>query len=58
MTGRDGFWSYQVGSPTPSLQEAIEARAIAATTTDAQWFSLSPGMRREIVRSARKRNGG
>lgn len=45
MNAPSTFWSYQAGSATPSLQDAIDARAIPPTTTDAQWFQLSPGMR-------------
>jgi hypothetical protein len=49
------FWSYQVEWETPSLEAAIAANAISANTTQQQWEALSPGMRREIVRSAAKR---
>ena len=48
------FWSYQAATETPSLAAAIEAGAIATSTTVAQWDQLTPGMKREIVRSARK----
>lgn len=47
------FWSYQAATPTPSVQEAIRAGAFRGT--EQQWEQLSPGMRREIVRSALKR---
>lgn len=47
------FWTYQAATATPTLAEAIRLGAIAADTTDAQWEALSPGMRREIVRSTR-----
>jgi hypothetical protein len=50
------FWSYQASEAAPSLEEAIKASAISASTTQAQWEALSPGMRREIARSAKKRN--
>jgi hypothetical protein len=49
------FWSYQASSETPSLGAAIAANAISVDTTLQQWEALSPGMRREIVRSAKKR---
>jgi hypothetical protein len=49
------FWSYQAATETPSLEHAIAANAISANTTQQQWEALSPGMRREIVRSAAKR---
>jgi hypothetical protein len=48
------YWTYQA-DPTPSLADAIAAGAIAADTTDAKWHQLTPGMRREIVRSASRR---
>lgn len=50
------FWSYQAATETPSLEYAIAANAISANTTQQQWEALSPGMRREIVRSAAKRS--
>lgn len=53
-TANDAFWSYQAATATPSLQAAIDAGAISATTTQAQWDAMSPGMRREIVRSLTK----
>ena len=45
------FWSYQPSSPTPSYWEALECGAIKPNMTEAGWQSLTPGMRREIVRS-------
>ena len=48
------FWSYQAPD-APSLETAIAAGRIAASTTIAQWESLSPGMRREICRNIRQR---
>lgn len=47
------FWSYQAGSPTPSAAEAVALGAFRGT--DHEWQQLSPGMRREIVRSNLKR---
>jgi len=45
------FWSYQPSSPTPSYWEALECGAIGANMSEDGWQSLTPGMRREIVRS-------
>lgn len=46
-----GFWSYKASGETPTLEAAIEIGAIPKDTTLQQWEALSPGMRREIVRS-------
>lgn len=51
---KKSFWTYQAATETPSLEQAIRAGAIAASTTQEQWEAMSPGMRREIVRSAKK----
>lgn len=48
------YWTYKAASPTPSYQEALDAGAINPTMTESGWHSLTPGMRREIVRAARK----
>lgn len=48
------FWSYQSSEETPSLATAIAIGAISAGTTDSQWQSITPGMRREIVRSHKR----
>lgn len=48
------FWSYQAPEP-PTLSRAIALGAINASTSQAQWEALSPGMRREIVRSQERR---
>lgn len=48
------YWTYQPGTPTPTLEQAIAAGAISPETTEADWHKLSPGMRREIVRSLGK----
>lgn len=51
------FWSYQPGSATPSWQEAVDCGAIKADKIDdAAWQRLTPGMRREIVRSWQRIN--
>ena len=51
MTTPKSFWSYQASTPTPSLEEAIQLKAINANTTQQEWDKLTPGMKREIVRS-------
>jgi hypothetical protein len=51
------FWSYQASGETPSLAEAIELKAISAKTTQVEWDRLSPGMKREIVRSKKPKDG-
>lgn len=43
------FWTYDA-PPTPSKPEWFNG-------TEAEWEQLSPGYRREIVRSYEKRNG-
>lgn len=49
----ESYWSYKASSPTPSVDDAIWAGAIPLNTTEKDWYKLSPGMRREIVRSAK-----
>jgi hypothetical protein len=51
------YWTYKAASPTPTYQEALDAGAINPTMTESGWHSLTPGMRREIVRAARKKSG-
>jgi hypothetical protein len=48
------YWTYQPGVETPTHEAAIAAGAIAPSTTAADWCKLSPGMRREIVRQAKR----
>ena len=50
MSG-EKYWTYQSSFPTPSFWELPEG---CFGGTEAQWFQLSPGMRREIVRSFKK----
>ena len=50
MSG-EKYWTYQSSFPTPSFNELPEG---CFKGTEAQWFQLSPGMRREIVRSFKK----
>lgn len=45
------YWMYQSSFPTPSFDELPDG---CFRGTEAQWFQLSPGMRREIVRSFKK----
>jgi hypothetical protein len=49
------FWTYQASSATPSYWEALECGAIKPNMTESGWQSLTPGMRREIVRSHLKK---
>lgn len=49
------YWTYKAASPTPTYQEALDAGAISPNMTESGWQSLTPGMRREIVRTARKK---
>lgn len=51
----ESYWTYRASEATPTLQDAIAAGAIAANTTETQWHQLSPGMRREILRTVKKR---
>lgn len=53
--GKD-FWTYKAASETPSLEDAIKVGAISSTTTEVEWNKLGPGMKREIVRTAKKRS--
>lgn len=46
------FWTYKA-PPTPGHAEAVAMGAFKGTGD--QWESLTPGMRREIVRHARRR---
>ena len=50
-------WMYQASEETPSLKAAVEKGAIHKDTTEEQWNQMSPGMRREIVRSKKKADG-
>ena len=52
----ESYWEYKASSPTPSLAEAIIAKAVSFNTTEKEWYELSPGMRREIVRAKFKNN--
>jgi hypothetical protein len=50
------FWTRQAPE-SPTLEQAIAVGGISPTTTWPEWESLSPGMRREIVRRAIQRGG-
>lgn len=47
MSG-ESYWTYQSAFVTPTFEELPEG---CFRGTEAQWHQLSPGMRREIVRS-------
>lgn len=49
------YWTYQSATKTPTHAEALALGAIRSDMTEQQWHSLTPGMRREIVRSHVKR---
>lgn len=49
----EAYWTYKASSPTPSYEEAWRAKAFNGTEKD--WYSLSPGMRREIMRANGKK---
>lgn len=51
----ESYWTYRCEAP-PSFQEAKEMGAIPKIESEAAWISLSPGMRREIVRQFEKRS--
>ena len=46
------YWMYQSSFPTPSFDELPKG---CFKGTEAQWFQLSPGMRREILRDFNRR---
>lgn len=52
---QEKYWSYQTGTHTPTVADLPEG-AIAKGTTDKEFESLSPGMRREIARTAAREN--
>lgn len=52
---QESYWTYRASEPTPTLAEAIAAGAISPDTTDTQWHQLSPGFRREIMRTTAKK---
>ncbi len=47
----ENYWTYQSSLSTPSFEELPEG---CFGGTETQWSQLSPGMRREIVRSFKK----
>lgn len=47
----EAYWEYKASSSTPSLLDAKWIGAIKPETTEEEWYKLSPGMRREIVRA-------
>lgn len=51
---RSSYRPYQYSVPVPELSEAIALGAISPKTSETQWHQLSPGMKIEVVRTARK----
>lgn len=51
VSKKGSFWSYQAASDTPRFESLPEG---CFSGSKDQWESLSPGMRREIVRSFEK----
>lgn len=49
---RDSFWTYRAATPTPDFAD-VSTDAFFGGTRD-EWEALSPGMRREIVRTHEK----
>lgn len=49
------YWTYKAATPTPTLEQAKASGAVRSDMTDDAWHTLTPGMRREIVRSVSKR---
>ncbi len=49
----ESYWTYRASTPTPSYDDAVRAGAVSDKMTEAGWNSLTPGMRREIVRAAK-----
>lgn len=49
------YWTYKAATKTPTHAEALALGAIRSDMTEEQWHSLTPGMRREIVRSHERR---
>lgn len=48
------YWTYKAPAP-PTYEEAVQLGAIdPAKMTEAGWYSLTPGMRREIARTKKK----
>ena len=52
MKQPEDYWTYK-GPPIPELAD-LPAGIVRADTTEDQWESLSPGMRRTIWREATK----
>lgn len=51
MMADEKYWTYQSEFPTPSFASIPKG---CFRGTEAQWLQLSPGFRREIVRSFKK----
>ena len=44
----ESYWTYKAASSTPTYEQAWMSKVFNGT--EQQWYSLSPGMRREIIR--------
>lgn len=49
----ESYWTYRASERTPTHGELPQG---VFNGTEAQWCSLSPGMRREIYRGWKRRN--
>lgn len=47
----EAYWTYKAATPTPKFDEIPKG---AFRGTETEWQSLSPGMRREIVRQFKR----
>lgn len=52
MKKQEAYWTYRASSDTPELKDLPQG---TFNGTEEQFNSFSPGMRREIYRSAMKR---
>jgi hypothetical protein len=53
----ESYWEYKASTSTPTLWDAILIDAVPKNTSEKEWYKLSPGMRREIVRAKSKNSG-
>lgn len=52
----ENYWTYKAVSPTLNWVDAVWVGAIKSDSKPEDWYKLSPGMRREIVRAKTKNN--
>jgi len=45
------FWTYKTDYPTPQLKYALQLGVISPETVIEEWDKLTPGFKREIIRS-------